>query len=254
MPPLVQSIPRYFAALLRVLYPPQCLGCEALVDLPHALCPVCWRETPMITGLSCDSCGMPLPGAEEEGRLVRCDDCLRERPPWAQGRAALLYEGGARALVLQLKHADRLDLARPLGAWMYRAAAPLLQPGMLVAPIPLHWTRLARRRYNQSALLAAELSRLAVLQQIPDLLQRHRRTPSQEGRSRAERHANVSAAFRVAPRHLRSLQGASVLLVDDVMTSGATLAAASATLIGAGAGRVSIAVLARVPLPRERGR
>lgn len=253
MSALVQSIPLLAVGLLGLLYPPQCLGCGILVDRPHALCPSCWRDTPRISGLACESCGLPLPGLAEEGERVDCDDCLRQRPPWTRGRAALLYEGGARRLILQFKHGDRLDLARPLGVWLHHAAEPLLRPGLLVAPVPLHWTRLARRRYNQSALLAGELARHADLRQIPDLLQRIRRTPSQEGRSRAERAANMQAAFRVAPRHAGRLQGASVLLVDDVMTSGATLAAASETLLLAGASEVSVAVLARVAMGRERG-
>ena len=237
---------------MRLVYPPQCLGCGTLVDRPHALCPLCWGETPIITGLTCDRCGQPLPGTEAEEETVECDDCLRHPPPWQRGRAALLYDGGARRLILQFKHGDRLDLARPLGHWLHRAASPLLRPGLLVAPVPLHWTRLARRRYNQSALLSAEVARLAGLRHVPDLLQRRRRTPSQEGRSRSEREENITAAFRLTPRHHALLQNAEVLLIDDVMTSGATLAEACASLRAAGCAEVSVAVLARVTVDWRR--
>ena len=158
-------------ALLRLIYPSQCLSCDALVESDFGLCGQCWRETPFINGLVCDSCGMPLPGGDP-GEVAYCDDCLVIGRPWAQGRAAMLYRDNARDLVLSLKHADRTDLARPAGAWLFRAAAPLLRAGTIVAPVPLHWLRLFRRRYNQSALLSQALARMAGLDHIPDLLTR----------------------------------------------------------------------------------
>lgn len=231
--------------LIRVILPPQCLACRETVAEDWALCPACWRETGFINGLVCDACGLPLPGEEPEGRAVLCDDCLRTPRPWARGRAVLLYGGAGRRLVLALKHADRLDIARPAGVWMARAAAPLLAPGMLVAPVPLHWLRLLRRRYNQAALLSAALARAAELEHCPDLLIRARRTGTMEGRGRAARFAAVAGAIRPHPRRGRRAEGRHVLLVDDVMTSGATLAAAAEACRAAGAAEVSVAVLAR---------
>ncbi len=121
-------------ALVRALYPPQCLCCDAQVEQDFALCGTCWRETPFIAGLVCDICGAPLPG-QEDAAPVACDDCLRVARPWSRGRAALIYGGNARHMILQLKHGDRLDLARPFGDWLARVAAPILQPGMVVAPV-----------------------------------------------------------------------------------------------------------------------
>ncbi|OJY33058.1 MAG: amidophosphoribosyltransferase [Rhodobacterales bacterium 65-51] len=232
-------------AAVQLVYPPQCLSCDALVTTDFGLCARCWRETPFIAGLVCDCCGTPLPG-EEGGAPVQCDDCLTIARPWGRGRAVMLYRDNARRLVMALKHGDRLDLARPGAQWLHRAAAPLLQPDTLLAPVPLHWLRLFRRRYNQSALLAAGLARLADLPHCPDLLVRRRNTRSQEGRDREGRFRNLEEAIRVNERRRWQMEGLPVLLVDDVMTSGATLGACADACLAAGAARVDVVVLARV--------
>lgn len=233
------------AALLHMVYPPQCVVCGAMVSSDFGLCGECWRETPFITGLVCDTCGLPLQG-QDPGHPVFCDDCLSIARPWSKGRAAMLYRDRARDVVLQLKHADRLDLSRPAGMWLLRSAAPLLAPDMLLAPVPLHWLRLLRRRYNQSAVLADALAKLSGLPHCPDLLQRSRNTQSQEGRNRDGRFANVADSIRVHPRRKSKAEGKHVLLVDDVMTSGATLAAAAEACLAAGAAQISVVVLCRV--------
>lgn len=232
-------------AAVQLIYPPQCLCCEAQVASDFGLCGACWRETPFIAGLVCDCCGAPLPG-EEAGGAVQCDDCLAIARPWARGRAAALYGGRAREMVMALKHGDRLDLTRPMAGWLHRAAAPLLSADTLLAPVPLHWMRLVRRRYNQSALLAAALARQAGQPHCPDLLIRRRNTRSQEGRDRAGRFANVEEAFRLRPGRDWLVQGRPVLLVDDVMTSGATLAACADACLAGGAARVDVVVMCRV--------
>ncbi len=231
--------------LLHLVYPPQCLCCDARVTTDYGLCGTCWRETPFIVGTVCDLCGTPLPGGQDQ-EAPHCDECLHQARPWSHGRAALLYRDRARDLILQFKHADRVDLARPLGAWLYRAAMPILDPRMIIAPVPLHWSRLLRRKYNQAALLSQQVARLAGLDHTPDLLHRLHRTPSQEGRDRAARFANLLDAMVVPPRRADLVAGRSVLLVDDVMTSGATFAAAAEACIAAGASRISVLALSRV--------
>ena len=232
-------------AALHLIYPPRCLSCDALVTTDFGLCGHCWRETPFISGLVCDRCGTPLPG-QDNGQPEYCDDCLTIARPWNRGRAALLYRDNARRMVLQLKHGDRLDLAGPVAGWLLRAVQPILEPGMLVAPVPLHWMRLFRRRYNQSALVSARLARNAGLDHCPDLLIRRRATPSQEGRDRVGRFANLDGALALHPRRAGRVKGRHVLLIDDVMTSGATLAAAAEAAVAGGARAVSVLVMARV--------
>ncbi|MCU0815153.1 MAG: ComF family protein [Cypionkella sp.] len=232
-------------AMLHLVYPPQCIACDAMVTTDFGLCGQCWRETPFITGLVCDLCGTPLMGHPSVAP-VHCDDCLRIARPWSRGRAATTYGGTARDVVLQLKHADRTDLARPAGDWMLRAAGPILEPGMIVAPVPLHWTRLLRRRFNQSALLSSQVAEGAGLIHLPDLVRRRRNTGSQEGRDREGRFANVADAFMVRPRYKARIEGRHILLVDDVMTSGATLASVAEACLAAGAIEISILTLSRV--------
>lgn len=230
---------------LRLIFPPACIACGARVDSDFGLCPDCWPEVRFLTGLVCDACGAPLPG-EEGGGAVQCDDCLASPRPWARGRSAVLYAGRGRDLILQFKHGDRLDLARPMAGWLARAGAPLLAPDMLIAPVPLHWRRFFTRRYNQSALLARALARATGQEDCPDLLVRHRATASQEGRTREERAANLAGALSVNRRQRERIKGRAVLIVDDVMTSGATFAEATRACLQAGALSVSVLALARV--------
>ncbi len=230
---------------LHVLYPPQCISCGAHVISDFGLCGDCWRQTPFIAGLVCDQCGVPLPGTDSGERVI-CDDCIAIARPWGQGRAALLYRDNARSLVLALKHGDRMDLARPAAVWLAKVARPLLQPGVLVVPVPLHWFRLFRRRYNQAALLSKTLARGAGLDHCPDALIRHRPTGTQEGRTRDARFANLVDAFSVPNRHRTLIEDRDILLVDDVMTSGATFSAATEAVFSAGARSVNVLALARV--------
>ncbi len=232
-------------SLLRLAFLPQCVTCGDLVEQDFGLCGPCWSATPFIGGLVCDACGTPLPG-EETGARAHCDDCLAIARPWARGRAALLYRDNGRALVLALKHGDRLDLARPAARWMLAAAGDLIDPGAVLVPVPAHPWRLFRRRYNQAAVLANELARAAGRPALPDLLIRTRRTPVQDGMSRDARFANLADAIRPGRNAHQRLAGRPVLLVDDVMTSGATMAAAAEAARAAGAPRVDALVLARV--------
>ena len=228
-----------------LIYPPVCLGCNQPVDKTAGLCGPCWRETAFIGGTVCDRCGVPLPG-NDVSEMAHCDACMTDPPPWVQGRSALLYRGIGRKIVLGLKHGDRQEIARPAALWMARAVAKTLPEDTLIAPVPLHWLRLVKRRYNQSALLGKALARETGQSWCPDLLQRLRRTQPLEGKTRAERFAMLEGAITVHPKRAERLQGRSVLIVDDVMTSGATLCSAAKACIDAGAGSIRVVTLARV--------
>lgn len=232
-------------AILQVVFPHRCVGCGHTVAEPSGFCGPCWREAEFITGAACAGCGAPLPGEETDPAALRCDDCLTRPRPWHAGVAALVYAGTGRRFVLGLKHGDRTDLAPVAGRWLARVAGPLIRPDTVIAPVPLHRLRLLRRRYNQSALLARALARQTGASLCPDLLDRPRATPALEGADRDTRFARLDGAIRVTPRHAKHIAGRRVLIVDDVMTSGATLEAAALACHAAGSGEVSIAVLAR---------
>lgn len=232
------------------LFPPQCLCCGARVSEQGALCPDCWTGAPFIHGAVCDICGAPV-GDDGSGEDSVCEECSQIARPWERGRAAVCYDGTARRLVLALKHADRLDLAPAMARWMVRVAAPVLHERQIIAPMPLSRRRLLKRRSNQAVELArAFVAHPAVDGHRPDylprLLQRLRHTPSQEGRGREERFENLRDAISVAPAYRDGLAGRRVLIIDDVMTSGASFAAAAEACLQAGAAGVDVLALARV--------
>ena len=240
--PLAGSAGRLGRAVLDALLPPRCLACLARVELAGRLCPACWRGVDFIAPPLCAVCGFPF--AHDEGEAALCGACAAVAPPFARARSVFRYGGAGRALVLAFKHGDRTDAAPALAAWLARAGPEMVAAADAIAPVPLHRRRLFARRYNQAALLAGALGRLAGRPVIADLLARTRPTPSQGGLSRRARFLNVRGAFAVRPRH--RIAGARVLLIDDVMTTGATAAACARALTRAGARRVDVLTLARV--------
>ena len=192
----------------------------------------------------CDRCGLPF--EYDAGPDAVCGACAANAPAYRQARAVLAYDDGSRELLLPFKHADRIDAAPTFGGWLARAGARLLAEADIVTPVPLHRWRLFRRRYNQSALLALAAGRVAGRPVLPDLLKRTRRTRSQGGLSRKQRTRNVQGAFAVPERSRPAVRDRAVVLVDDVLTTGATVTACSRVLLRAGAARVDVLTLARV--------
>ena len=231
-------------ALRKAIYPSRCICCGDLVEDEFGLCGRCWKETPVIDGLVCDQCGAPLPG--ESDVTVRCDNCLKIARPWARGRAALLYEENGRKFVLGFKNGQRHDLAIPCARWMVRAGKPLVSPDMLATPMPLHWSRLLRRRFNQSARLGERIARELQIGWLPDALIRGKSTQKLDGLNREERFRTLSEAIQPSKKRQSQIAGRKVLLIDDVMTTGASLGAATDALLAGGAKEVYVLVLARV--------
>ncbi len=236
---------RLIQTALKVIYPPRCLTCSTLVDSDFGLCGSCWRETKFINGAVCDACGIPLMGDFDSGTFY-CDECQQANRPWLRGRAALVYQGNGRRIVLGLKHADRQDIVGPASKWMAAAANDLVTSKTLLIPIPLHWSRLLKRRYNQAALLAQGVARELDLPCCPDGLMRIKRTLPLDGMGRDQRVTNLKGVLKMHPKRRRYFIGRQILLVDDVMTSGATLAEATKACLDAGAANVNILTLARV--------
>ncbi len=232
--------------ILRAIFPPECLACGARVDSDFALCGSCWKNTPFILGAACNLCGTPLPGHKYDNADLICNDCLDISRPWRAGRAVFEYGDVGRDLVLGLKHGDRAEIARAAGPWMARVGADILQDNPVLVPIPLHWRRLAKRRYNQAGLLAQALARETGLECHPTALQRIRATYSQDGRDRDGRFQNVADAIQAAPRQIKHIARRPIILIDDVMTSGATFSAASQACLTAGSGPIYVMALARV--------
>jgi ComF family protein len=231
--------------LLDALLPPQCMACHAVVDTPGNLCADCFSRFTFVTAPQCERCGLPLETPLIED--VVCGACLKDAPAFASARAAFVYNAASRPLVLKLKHADRTDAAVHLARWLHRAGAELIARCDVVVPVPLHRWRFLVRTYNQSALLANQLGKLTGKPVCVDALRRIRRTPTQGGLDRAQRRRNVAKAFAVG--RPRAVVGKRVLLVDDVLTTGATAEACTRALLKAGATHVDVLVLARVPGP-----
>jgi len=246
--PLGLSLERGAALLLDALLPPQCLACTEPVDRSGQLCAPCWAALAWIEAPLCALCGLPFDF--ELGPEALCGACAARRPAYDRARAVLRYDEHSRNLVLAFKHADRTQGAPAFASWMARAGAALIADAEVVAAVPLHRWRLVARRYNQAALLATVTARKAVLsgalRAAPDLLRRIRATPSQGGLSPARRADNVRGAFAVRRGREPLVEGRRVLLIDDVMTTGATVEACARTLKRAGARAVDVLTLARV--------
>ncbi|WP_374547467.1 ComF family protein [Rhodoblastus sp.] len=244
-----RALKRAGGLALDLLYPPSCLACRRAISQQGGLCPACWTAMRFIERPYCERLGTPFeidlaPG--ESGRMVS-PAALADPPVFRRARAVARYEEGpARQLVHRLKYGDRGELAGPMGRWMARAGEELLREADLLVPIPLHWTRLARRRFNQSAALALAISGVSAVPADMDLLTRVKPTPPQVGLTRRQRAQNIQGAFVVAPARRIEAEGRRIVLVDDVMTSGATLNAAARVLLRAGAQSVDALVFARV--------
>ncbi|MET0181862.1 MAG: ComF family protein [Caulobacterales bacterium] len=227
------------------IWPPRSLLSDTIVTRPGAIEPALWAELQFLTDPLCFRCGFPLP--EEVGSQAVCGACAADPPAYDRARSALVYDDHARRMILDLKRAGRRDGLTVFASWMNAAARPLLEEADVIAPAPMHWTRLAARSFNQAAWLAQALSRQTGKPWSPDILIRHKRRRSQEGLSAQERRRNVGGAIKARGK----LADQTVVVIDDVLTTGATAEACARALRKTGAARVHVVTLARVVRPLD---
>ena len=224
--------------------PPRCAACGVIVAEVHSFCAECWRQIEFLGDRGCSTCGLPLEATD----LDQCAVCLSRPPRIARSRAAVAYSDLTRDLAIRLKYGRKVAIARTMARYM----APLVNgdgSGLLLVPVPLHPTRLWRRGFNQSALVARELAMRLGIETAPRVLRRTRRTPPLKGMSPLQRRRTVAGAFQV--RDKAAVAGRTIILVDDVLTTGSTAEACARTLQRAGAARVELVSWARVVRPAQ---
>jgi ComF family protein len=231
---------------LDIALPPLCPACREPVE-GQALCPACWSKLSFITRPYCERLGIPF--VYDPGPGILSMEAIAAPPAYQRARAAVRFDEISRALVHALKYSDRLDLAPMMGRWLNHAGRELLAEADALVPVPLHWRRLWARRFNQSAMLAAAISAESGVPVATGLLKRVKPTAQQVGLSRTERAANVQGAFRVPPEARGGVAGRRLVLVDDVLTSGATVDGCARALLRAGAANVDVLIFARVAEP-----
>lgn len=243
-------VPRLvWRGVVDLVTPSLCLSCAVPVGEAASLCATCWGRLQPIADPVCNALGTPFAYAQGEGALSAA--ALADPPAWDRARAAVLFEDEAGRLVHALKYRDRPEAGLLMARMMAHAGRPLLAEADVILPVPLHWLRLWRRRFNQSAFLAQRIAALSGKPWRHDVLLRARRTRAQVGLDGEERRRNVRNAFVVRPDRLAAVAGRSVLLVDDVRTTGATAEACALALRRAGAARVDLLTFALVPLPAK---
>lgn len=229
-------------SVLDLLLPPSSL--DGAAALSGGLTASAFSKLTFLDDPVCDGCGLAM--AYAEAALERCAACQARPKAFQRCRAACVYDEHSRELILKLKHADRTDLAGLFARWLSRASVDLLDEAEAIVPTPVHRSRLLSRRYNQAAEIARPLARMTGLAYLPDVLIRRRDTDSQGGKSASGRRRNVAAAFAVPEGRRHRVVGRRIVLIDDVLTTGATAEGCARALLAAGAASVTLSVVARV--------
>lgn len=235
---------RLIAPLVDLLFPPSCPNCGEMVDQAASLCGACWAKITFLADPLCSCCGLPF--EYDLGDEVFCGGCIKKSPAFNRARAVMTYDEHSRHMVLGFKHADKTELARMFAHWMARAGSELVTDCDLILPVPLHRFRLIKRRFNQSALLARMIADICGKPAHMLLLRRHKATVSQGGLNAAGRRKNMAGAFNIPDRKKALIKNKKILLVDDVLTTGATVSACTRSLLKAGACQVDVITLCRV--------
>ena len=229
---------------LDVVLPPLCLGCRTRIMAHDALCPACWRRIDFIRPPLCDRLGLPMP--YDTGGPMLSAAAVADPPDFDRARAVASFDGLMRELIHSFKFHDTHNARRLFGRWLAEAGREILDEADVLVPVPLSPWRLLTRRFNQAQILAAETGRRANKPVKPFALVRSRSTPHQVGLTRAQRQRNVASVFRVPQSEMADVSGKAIVLIDDVITTGATASAAATALKRGGARRVDVLALAIV--------
>ncbi len=231
-------------SIIDIFLPPRCLICKEVVYKENGLCPKCFNQIKFLTDQSCPLCGRPYTFPVEDEKQLICGKCLTKTPKLQGIKAVFAYDDFSKNLILPFKHADRTDVVPLLSRMLFTRGRQILDDADFIIPVPLHWRRLLKRKYNQSALLAVELERLTHKKCLLRTLVRVKKTPAQGHKTREERKLNILDAFAVCKPEI--IKGRKIVLIDDVYTTGATLNECAKVLRKAGAKEVKALVLARV--------
>lgn len=241
----------YIARLIDAILPPRCAFTGNLVDSQGMIAPEAWAGLSFITVPNCHNCGMPFEFAPSAGAAMQCAACLTDPPEFSMARSALAYDDASRGFILGFKHGDQTEAVVTMVPWLRAAGADFWDAADMIVPVPLHRWRLLRRRYNQAALMGRAMARAMGKGFIADAMLRTRATPSQGHLKADQRKKNVSKAFAVNPKRKGAMAGKSIVLIDDVYTTGSTVRECAKILLEGGAKQVFVLTLARVVKPER---
>ena len=238
------KLKRIVVFIFNVFLPPRCLICDTIVQDRNGLCPKCFSKVNFLTDRCCPVCGRPYTFPIDEGESLVCGKCLTKPPKFNYSRSVFAYDNFSRGLILPLKHTDSTESVPYLANLLYLRGKDLITKSDILVPVPLHWRRLMKRKYNQSGLLVNALSKLCKKPYLSDVLVRVKNTQSQGHKTRKERQENIKDAFAI--RHQEKIKGKTILLVDDVYTTGTTLNECAKLLKENGVKEVNVLTLAKV--------
>lgn len=252
-PALARRLFRPLLWAVGLALPPRCLGCGMVLGQDDSLCPTCWAKFSFIAAPRCAACGVPF--ELQTGDDMLCAPCVARRPAFAEARAAVVYDDLPRRILMRFKYGGRPHLARLMARQIRLAAGAWLdEEDVILVPVPLARWRLWRRGYNQAGLIANALARISRAEALPAGLVRQRATRTSGGLTRSQRFANVRGAFRLGAGIAERIRGRAVIVVDDVVTSGATADACAAALLKGGASSVRVLSWARTLLEPAPGK
>lgn len=229
--------------LLDIIYPPRCIMCMGNVHENGNICATCWGDVNFISDPQCELCGFPF-DFDTQIELI-CAGCMKEKPRFAKARAVFLYDDASRKMITSFKYNDRTENRTAYARWMARVGADMLKDADILVPVPIHFGKLFLRKYNQAGILAQELVKISGGRCILNALIRKRYTKTQAGFNRNLRFKNIKGAFAVNQKHLSKLQNKKILLIDDVITTGATAEECTKILLKAGVAKVEVLTLAK---------